>query len=408
MPEPSQARPCIVLGVETQIGLSIVRELGAAGVPVIAMSHDPHALGLASRHVWRKVIAGPPRSEAVLAAVRAIGQQYGSCSLITVSEANLLWLSAHRADLGCVAPALPPAQALAAVLDKQLTLQAARAVGIQVPRTDAPTSFGAIAALAGDFPLPAVLKWADPNAVSAALAVAGLELIKAEYVYTTAELMAAAQRYRAIGQWPLIQQYCPGRGLGQFFFVHQGQVARRFQHLRIAEWPPEGGFSSVCDALPLACHADLQALSAALLQRIGWEGVAMVEYRLDEATGQAVLMEINGRFWGSLPLAMHAGAGFALLAHHAALGEPLPTLPPPRNDLRCRMVMTEIKRLVRLLLRPQAIKDRRFKVRPLPELRRFVLDFFRPKVRYYVWLLRDPKPFLVDVANGLFKWRQAA
>lgn len=408
MPEFSQARPCIVLGVETQIGLSIVRELGAAGVPVIAMSHDPHALGLSSRHVWRKVIAGPPRSEAVLAAVRAIGQQYGACSLMTVSEANLLWLSAHRDDLGCVAPALPPAQALATVLDKQLTLQAARAVGIQVPRTDSPTSFEAIAALAGDFPLPAVLKWADPNAVSAALAAAGLELIKAEYVYTTAELMAAAQRYRAIGQWPLIQQYCPGRGLGQFFFVHQGQVARRFQHLRIAEWPPEGGFSSVCDALPLACHADLQALSAALLQRIGWEGVAMVEYRLDEATGQAVLMEINGRFWGSLPLAMHAGAGFALLAHFAALGEPLPALPPQRDDLRCRMVVTEMKRLVRLLLWPQAIKDRSFKVRPLPELRRFVLDFFRPKVRYYVWMLRDPKPFLVDLANGLFKWRQSA
>lgn len=62
-----------------------------------------------------------------------------------------------------------------------------------------------------------------------------------------------------------------------------------------------GGFSSVCDALPLSEHQALQAQSVALLRAIGWEGVAMVEYRFDPATGTAVLMEINGRFWGSYP-----------------------------------------------------------------------------------------------------------
>ena len=36
----------------------------------------------------------------------------------------------------------------------------------------------------------------------------------------------------------------------------------------------------------------------------------MVEYRHDPSTGRCCLMEINGRFWGSLQLAIDAGVDF--------------------------------------------------------------------------------------------------
>ena len=68
-------------------------------------------------------------------------------------------------------------------------------------------------------------------------------------------------------------------GIGQFFFINDGKAVRHFQHMRIAEWPPEGGFSSVCDAVSETEHLELQSLSVQLLQVIGWSGVAMVEYR---------------------------------------------------------------------------------------------------------------------------------
>lgn len=391
--------PCIVLGVETQIGLAIVRELGQAGVPVIAMSDDPHAIGLRSRHVWRAVVVGPPRSAAVIAAVRALGEELGPCSLMTVSEANLSWLSLHRGDFGKVRPIAPARAALDAVLDKQRTLAAAQRVGIEVPRTVEPRSLDDIARIAQVFPYPAVVKWKDANAIAPVLAAAGMDFVKAEYIYSADELLALGRRYAPIGQWPLLQQYCAGQGLGLFFFMCRGRAVQRFQHVRIAEWPPEGGFSSVCDAVPLDCHRDLQQRSIELLQSIGWEGVAMVEYRLDPTTGRAVLMEINGRYWGSLPLAVHAGAGFALLAHQVAMHLPLARLPPPRDDLRCRMVTTEIKRLARIFLAAGQIKDRHFRIDRWREVRRFVGDFFRPRVRYYLWQLDDQRPFWADIGN---------
>jgi hypothetical protein len=43
------------------------------------------------------------------------------------------------------------------------------------------------------------------------------------------------------------------------------------------------------------------------------DGVAMFEFRVDRRRGRHVLLEVNPRFWGSLPLAVAAGADFPAL-----------------------------------------------------------------------------------------------
>ncbi|WP_394788253.1 hypothetical protein [Rhodoferax sp.] len=404
--KPESRPPCIVLGLETQIGLGLVRELGRAGVTVVGIAVEPDAIGLSSRYLARKLVVPQPRSPALIAAIVALGEELGPCCLIAVSEANLGWLAQHQGEFGQVRPIVPSAETLAMVLDKQRTLQAASEVGIAIPETAEPTSMAEAQALAARFPFPAVLKWKDPNAIARKLGAAGLELLKAEYVYTPAEFLTAAARYEPVGEWPMLQAYCPGTGLGQFFYMHKGQAVRRFQHLRVAEWPPEGGFSSVCDAVPLDRHLALQEQSIALLRHIGWEGVAMVEYRWDPATDHAVLMEINGRYWGSFPLAVQCGVGFGLLSYALESGLDMPVLPPVRWGQRCRMVSTELKRLVRICLQPQKIVDRTFPVRPVAEVLRFVRDFFRPGVGYYVWDASDPDPFFADVKNLLRKLKR--
>lgn len=393
--------PCIVWGLETQIGLNVVRELGRAGVRVVGVTHDPRAIGLRSRYLWRSVVVPRPRSTELEQALVALGEELGDCCLLTVSEGNLAWLTERQGAFGRVRPVLPPAQALQTVLDKATTLAVARGLGLQVPETVQPQSLQDVARIAKSFRFPAVLKWSDPNAVAPLLRTHGIALLKSEYAYTAAEFEAIAARYAPAGAWPLVQQYCAGKGLGQFFYLHDGEPIRRFQHRRVAEWPPEGGFSSVCDGVPLDQHVAQQQQSVALLQAIGWCGVAMVEYRYDERTDEAWLMEVNGRFWGSFPLAVHSGAGFALLSYRLHNGLPPGPLPTLRENLRCRMVATEIKRLVRILLQPSRIADRQFRVRKGAEVWRFFSDFLRPRVRYYVWSADDPRPFFADLVNML-------
>src|SRR5207247_3410948 len=41
-------------------------------------------------------------------------------------------------------------------------------------------------------------------------------------------------------------------------------------------------------------------------------GVAMVEFKREPKSGRWVLIEVNARFWGSLPLALASGADFPL------------------------------------------------------------------------------------------------
>ena len=403
MQKHSNAPICIVLGLETQIGLGLVRELGRAGVRVVGIAHESGAIGLASRYLARGVVVNTPRSAELIDVIRALGEEFGPCRLLTVSEANLQWLATRRNDFGKVLPVVPPVEQLAIVLDKQLTLQAAREVGINVPQTAEAASLQEAQALARSFTFPAVLKWKDPNAISKKLSAHGLELRKTEYVYSSDQFLETVHRYAPLAEWPIVQSYCAGVGLGQFFYMHKGQAVRRFQHLRVAEWPPEGGFSSVCDSLPLDQHQALQEKSIALLRHIGWEGVAMVEYRWDSIANQAVLMEINGRYWGSFPLAVHCQANFAVIAYFIENGLTLPELPPVQFNRRCRMMSTEIKRLFRIVMQPQLIVDRSFKVEKWVEIRRFALDFLNPRVCYYVWDIADPRPFLSDVWNLIRK-----
>lgn len=397
MPNP----PCFVLGIETQIGLSLVRELGAAGVPVIGIALKENAIGLASRFLAAGAILRHPRTEQGLAELRDLGQRYGSGYLLTVSEANISWLIANRDKLEGITPLVPSHEAFAAVLDKERTLAAAMQVGIHVPQSLYPVNWEDVEKIASRFPFPAVLKWSNPNAILQQLKEHDIEFLKAEFVNSADEFLIAAARYKSVGVWPIVQQYCAGTGLGQFFFMHRGTAVRRFQHLRVAEWPPEGGFSSVCDAVPLTQFQELQEHSIQLLRHIGWEGIAMVEYRYDRITGKAMLMEVNGRFWGSFPLAMYCGAGFGLLAYSLQGQNRMPELQVMRDDLRCRMVSTELRRLRRIVFEAGKIRDRTFQVRPVFEVWRFLKDFLRLSVRYYVWSLRDTRPFWRDVRNSV-------
>jgi predicted ATP-grasp superfamily ATP-dependent carboligase len=377
-----------LLGVDSPIGLTVLRELGQHGVPVLGVGKQG-SIGAASRHASAFAVRPPG---AIAEWLPALVEAHGIGAVMAVSEGDLVQLATLKHALRGVTIAVPDPEPLALVLDKTRTLEAAQAVGIAVPQSWQPLVGEDHTARAAALAYPVAIKWADPIAAGPLLGAAGLALEKVEYAMDAPGLLAILARYDALQQWPLVQEWCAGHGLGQMLYMAGGRATLRFQHRRLREWPASGGVSTYCEAVPLDQHAALMERSEALLASIGWEGAAMVEYRHDSVTGRSVLMEINGRFWGSIPLAHHCGAQFGWETYRRqVLGETADETPALKPG-RARYMVPDTKHLVAELRDPAVTVAAKARL-----VASFVGGLFDPRTGYYVWSASDPGPLFADL-----------
>jgi predicted ATP-grasp superfamily ATP-dependent carboligase len=394
--------PAVILGIDTPIGLALIRDLGKSGVPVIGIGRSATALGMASRYLRRGIVRSR-NPDALVEQLVSLGEELGGACLFTVSENDISLLNRYRDRLGAYKIMFADDERMNSVLNKDRTYAAAEKVGIRTPRTEQVVELAQAESLCTQLRFPVVLKWANPHEAARLLAPLGIAPDKTHYCHSPQQLLAYLKPFEAAAVYPLIQEYCAGFGLGQFILMKDGVAHYTFQHRRVHEWPPEGGFSSLCESVPRAEHQELMGKSIALLRELKWEGIAMVEYRHDPDTGTSALMEINGRFWGSLPLAYHAGARFATMCYTLfGLGRPVQQ-DEYLSGVRCRFMIPETKRLARILFAQDKIADKKVVYRRLPALLAYVGDFFSLRSRYYVFELSDPKPFFSDIAETLKK-----
>jgi predicted ATP-grasp superfamily ATP-dependent carboligase len=104
-----------------------------------------------------------------------------------------------------------------------------------------------------------------------------------------------------------------------FTLIWGGELVAAFAHRRLREKPPAGGVSVYSESIPV--DPQLLERGVRLLHDFAWQGVAMLEFKIDRRTGRPYLMEINGRLWGSLQLAIDAGVDFPALLVACALGQ---------------------------------------------------------------------------------------
>jgi predicted ATP-grasp superfamily ATP-dependent carboligase len=196
----------------------------------------------------------------------------------------------------------------------------------------------------------------------------------------------------------LLQQRVVGPGLGVFLLMADGTPLAAFGHRRILEKPPSGGVSVCAEAVPV--DPELRRRSVDLLRRFEWDGVAMVEFKRDSATGRPFLMEINGRFWGSLQLAIDAGVDFPRLLVDHALGAEIVPVTSWRTGVRCRWRLGEVDHLIARLRR----RKNGLSLPPdVPSLASAIGHAVLPGVgrrwRGEVWRWNDPLPQVVELLD---------
>lgn len=371
------AGAALVLNAHVRYGLVAIRALGRRGIDVAAGSSRRFSAGSMSRHVDRFVrYPSPERDPAGF--VDAIESEVASNDydlLLPVNRPTVELVTRYRDRLSAHATApFLPYERLAVGFDKARTIEAARRFGVPHPRTQLPAEAD-LAAVESTLGYPVVVKPARGSGRQGVRTCDSREELERAYRAVTEAFGPA-----------LVQEYVPHGGERGVYALYDrettltGVVVQR----RLRTNPPEGGPSTYRETVEDEALVDV---ADRLLSSLGWYGVAMVEFRVDERTGEPKLMEINPRLWGSLALSVYAGVDFPYMLYQLASGDsPEPTL-EYRTGVRARNLFTDA---VQVAARPDTL--------------RAVREYLTPSSKpccHDVVSLRDPLPTLGHGLHGL-------
>jgi predicted ATP-grasp superfamily ATP-dependent carboligase len=375
--------------------LAITRSLGRRGIHVLVGEQRPVSLASSSRYCAGHVTYPSPyrEPEAFQNFLVDVVQREGVDVVVPVTDVTTSSVCLGQDALRRhTAIAVPPFDAFELATDKSAILQSAMHCAIPIPRTHFVDGIAGLRHIADRVEYPAVVK----PARSRIFTRRGWVAAGVHYAASAADLWRLYEQTEYLASYPsLIQQRIVGPGVGLFALFDRGRLLTAFAHQRLREKPPSGGVSVLCESVPVDSRLRDDALR--LLGPLGWHGVAMLEYKRERATGNRFLIEVNGRFWGSLQLAVDAGVDFPYLTCQLALGRPPDASVTYRVGVKNRWLLGDLDHLLLRLFH----KDRDLSLPDqAPSRLRALIDFLkctRPGVYDQVASAEDPRPFLYEL-----------
>lgn len=390
-----EAKACVlVTDGQERAALAVTRSLGQAGLQVVVGSQAPKSLAGASKYchrTWQYPSPLVDPSKFVSSLVQAVGQ-LGITAIMPVTDSTMQVLAARRNQFPSgLLKAIPPLESYELVSDKYRLMKLARELEVPIPTTVFVPNGDLAPVLDQVTSYPVVIK------PGRSLLMSDGRWIKTSvhFVSQVEELVDLYRRTPYLKHPSLIQQRVEGEGQGVFGIFDQGRPCALFAHRRIREKPPAGGVSVLRESIELP--KPMTDYAVKLLEHVKWHGVAMVEFKVDQESQVPRLMEINGRFWGSLQLAIDAGLNFPYLLYQATNGAPVAVLNNPyRVGTRSRWFLGDLDHLLLRLTKSNATLH----LGPdAPSRWRCMVDFFamfRRDLHYEVESLSDPGPAFLE------------
>ena len=376
----------LVTDGEQRASLAVVRSLGRAGYAVDVCSSRASSLAGSSRYTRNHAALPSALSEpdAFISRLETLVREWDIDVLLPMTEPALLAVLPERERFGNARIPFASYEHFLRISDKAVVAEVAKSVGIRVPAQVLLASRQDAVGLDDRLDFPIVLK------PSRSVVGEGAERLKVSVVHVDRPaLLEDALAALPDAVFPVMaQERIVGPGIGIFLLMREGEPRAAFAHRRIREKPPSGGVSVYRESA--AMDPQLLERSCELLRRLEWEGVAMVEFKMNEETGVPYIMEINGRFWGSLQLAIDSGVDFPKLL----LDEnDEPAVKDYQIGVRSRWEWGDVDHL---LLRLRRSAEELALPAGSPGRGATVLDFLRacgPGSRNEVLRASDPRPF---------------
>lgn len=381
-----------MLDANQRSALAIIRSLGLHGLNVVAGDQFLRSLGAASRYAAASVQYPNPAAspEAFVREIIAIIERLDIDTVIPVTDLTTMLLVSQPILSKFTRLVAPETASYESLTDKAQLLELAGRLGIQVPLTRLARTTDGVIEAAHEIGFPLVLKPARSRYLKGSTVVSTSVTIVENHEH----LKATLEHSGWLRDIPcLVQRFVPGYGAGVFALFASAQAIAWFAHRRIREKPPSGGVSVLCESVPI--DPVLQSAAEKLLTSAQWSGVAMVEFRVAH-DGTPHLMEVNGRFWGSLQLAIDCGVDFPWLAYQITTGLPTVRPQPYAVGKRLRWLLGDLDSLIiALRRRPSTLRSK------LRAIARFLSTFLDQSCRQEVFRIADPYPAIRELANWL-------
>lgn len=384
--------------------LAITRALGQRDIEVIVGAETERSLAAASKYCWRSFSYPSPYGDArgFVAQMVEVVKRLKVTTVVPTSDIamSLIGQYRHEFEKHTNLP-IPATEVYESLSNKYYLTQLANELKVPFPETIFVPDGCWEKAVCSPLHYPAVVK---PG--RSLISINGnVRKTAIHYAASERQLKRLYETIDYLREPSLIQRRVEGEGQGVFALMNNGKPVALFAHRRLREKPPSGGVSVLRESIALP--QPMTQLALRLLQHVGWHGVAMVEFKIDRHTGVPFLMEVNGRFWGSLQLALDAGIDFPHLLYQMATGERLQL---PANDYRIgvksRWLLGDVDHLIARLFK----SDAELSLPPnSPTKLRTVLEFCRfyeRGMRNEVLRFEDPKPFVYELQQYIRNLRR--
>jgi predicted ATP-grasp superfamily ATP-dependent carboligase len=393
----------LILDAGSRQSLAAVRSLGRAGLRVAVgecfAECDPSlpVLAFRSRYCARRVVLPSYATDAAAFAAGVIEFVGNHPTRVVVpgsdgAIAALAPVREHLASLGSTL-ALAADPELEIANDKDRTLEIARGLGIDYPKSVLIESIDQVPGLVAELDFPIVLK---PTSSWAARSVVRLQ---ATEVVDAREANEVIAKFLAAGVKVVAQQWVGGEREALMLFVVNGEVLASCAQVAHRTSPALGGASVLRESVPI--RPDVYGSAVRLVNAIGLDGLCEVEYRRDLGD-RPYLMEINARLAGTLENAIRSGVDFPLLLWQWATGERVDRVGSYRIGVKTRWLRGDMRWLrdnFRRAGRPDSLSRNR-------AVWTFIAEFARTP-HYDCLDLADIGPFLAEARTTLAAVRRS-
>ena len=176
-------------------------------------------------------------------------------------------------------------------------------------------------------PVPFRIEYADPNLISEGLKNKGIKKTVIKLLtgnsskgvfygenpdHAQSIVKRLIEKYNLDkNRYPQIEEYVEGEGYGCSVLYSKGEFIAHFTHRRLRDKIETGGTSTFRE---VAVHDGIEAATKTIFDSLGWNGLAMCEFKVCPKTGRFWFIEVNPRMWGSISLAIESGVQFLYLA----------------------------------------------------------------------------------------------